>query len=56
MSTAERLGFNTTALDDYVAKEDPTYNWVDTGERINGQIDGENGISLYTGYILNMTS
>jgi PhoPQ-activated pathogenicity-related protein len=50
------LGFNATALDEYVAKEDSTYSWVDTGERIHGNIPTSNGIELYTGYVLNMTS
>jgi hypothetical protein len=50
------LGFNATALDEYVAKEDSTYSWIDTGERLHGNIPTSNGIELYTGYVLNMTS
>jgi len=55
-STAERLGFNTTALDDYVAKPDASYNWTDTGERLHGKEPFLDGFVEWTGYVLNMTS
>jgi hypothetical protein len=43
-------------LDEYVAKEDPAYSWIDTGERINGKLPTKYGFEHYTGYVLNMTS
>jgi len=58
-STAERLGFNTTALDDYVAKPDASYNWTDTGERLHGKepfLYPEPGFVSWTAVVLNMTS
>ena len=55
-STAERLGFNATALDDYVAKEDSTYKWHDTGKRLHSAVPTAKGLIRYTGYVLNMTS
>jgi len=55
-STAERLGFNTTALDDYVAKPDASYNWTDTGERLHGKEPFLTGTVSWTGVVLNMTS
>jgi PhoPQ-activated pathogenicity-related protein len=55
-TTAERLGFNATALDEYVAKPDASYNWTDTGDRLNGTELFPTGKVGWTGYVLNMTS
>jgi len=45
---------SSTAMDDYVWKEDPNYSWYDTGEEIHGRnVDGS---VRYVGYVLNMTS
>ena len=44
----------STAMDDYVWREDPNYSWTDTGEVIHGH-NRDRSVS-YTGYILNMTS
>ena len=40
----------------YVAKDDPTYKWEDTGVRIHGEVPSLKGIIKYTGYVLNLTS
>eukprot|EP01006_Ploeotia_vitrea_P032144 TRINITY_DN64410_c0_g1_i2.p1 TRINITY_DN64410_c0_g1~~TRINITY_DN64410_c0_g1_i2.p1 ORF type:complete len:539 (-),score=306.55 TRINITY_DN64410_c0_g1_i2:238-1854(-) len=44
------------ALDDYVAKVDKTFHWVDTGEVINGTWIKDFQIFNWQGYVLNVTS
>ena len=38
-----------TPLDDFLAREEPAYNWTDTGARIKTAFGN-------TGYVLNVTS
>ncbi|GJP74643.1 hypothetical protein CLOP_g5199 [Closterium sp. NIES-67] len=51
-----RVCENRTALDDYVARPDDSYNWYDTGFRIQGRVDARYGGGEWTGIVLNMTS